>query len=190
MTGRRLVARAAITAALAIVACNTPQSSDVRGRGLSVASLPAADQAQVYEAAARTAFQVDDPSLWLMLDPRELPRLTGLEPAGRTPDSVVTALRARGVIKGTCEPRLAASKVGPRCGVERPGYVLRFSPVFTIRSDSMQVYLYAQAYGTPNSGVLQTLRFERAYQVVKRADGWSAVREGQVPRDVRGEKTP
>ena len=187
MPADRQFARVAMLATLACIACNPTQSSDVRGRGLSVASLDAANQAHVYEAAARTAFQVDDPDQSLLLDRRTLPRVTGLAADGRVSDAVAAELRSRGVIKGTCEPKLVPGKQGTRCAAARPGYVIRFSPVFTIKGDSTQVYLYAQAYGTPTSGVLETLRFERAYQVVKRGGSWSAVREGQVPKEVRGE---
>jgi hypothetical protein len=49
------------------------------------------------------------------------------------------------------------------------------------------VYLYAQKYDTPSSGISQALRFERAYQVVRRSDDWSAAREGRIPKEVRGE---
>jgi hypothetical protein len=183
-----LAAFALVASALAAFACSGAGSNDVRGRGLSVASLPASAQARVYEAAARSAFDVSDPSLVLLVDPRELPRVVGLAPGGRLPDVVMSELKSGGVIRGTCEPPLTGVVGAPRCKAERPGYVLRFSPVFTIRGDSTQVYLYAQQYGTAQSGVVPTLRFERAYQVVKHDGAWHAVREGRVPKEVRGER--
>jgi hypothetical protein len=65
---------------------------------------------------------------------------------------------------------------------------VRFSPIFTLRGDSVQVYLYAQKYDSPTSGNSDRLRFERAYQVVPRGgDAWRAVREGRVPKEIRGE---
>ena len=172
----------------AVLGCSSESSSDVRGRGLAVAPVSPEAQARIYEAAASSAFDVTDPSLSLLVDPRRLPRVVGLTPDGRLPDSVISALRSGTVIKGTCEPPLTGVVGAPVCKAERPGYVLRFSPVFTIKGDSTQVYLYAQQYGTPESGVSPTLRFERAYQVVRRGDEWRAVREGHVPKEARGEK--
>lgn len=151
-------------------------------------TLPASAQANIYEAAARAAFDVSDPALSLLLDRRELPRTTGLEAGPQINEGVAAEARRRGVFKGTCEPSLTATKGTARCKAERPGYVLRFSPVFAERGDTAEVYMYAQRYDTPSSGISETLRFERAYQVVRSADGWSAAREGRVPKEVRGEK--
>lgn len=182
----RQLTRAAEFAALVCIGC-TQEDDTVRGRGLSVSSLSAPAQARVYEAAARTAFDVGDPALSLLIDPRVLPRTVGLAPAGRISDSVTVELRRGGVFKGSCEPALKGIRGNPRCTAPRPGYVLRFSPVFAIRGDSMQVYVYAQGYDTPASAPSQTLRFERAYQVARQGGDWRAVREGRVPKEVRGE---
>jgi hypothetical protein len=141
----------------------------------------------VYEAAARAAFDVDDPALSLLLDRRLLPRTVGLAPAGVIANDVVGELRRRGAIKGMCEPALDSGRGTARCTAALPGYVIRFTPVLTLRGDSTQVYVYAQKYDTPSSGISQALRFERAYQVVRRGDDWHAVREGRIPKDVRGE---
>jgi hypothetical protein len=170
----------------ALAACTGDESNFVRGRGMTVAALPAADQAQVYEAAARGAFDVDNTSL--LLDPRLLPRVTGLSEAGGVPDSVISELRRRGAIRGTCEPPLSGARGTPRCTAGFPGYVVRYSPVFALGRDSVQVYVYAQKYDTPASGRTEPLRFERAYQVARRAGAWRAVREGHVPKEVRGER--
>src|SRR3954471_13472731 len=99
-------ARLFVLAAFCAFGCTSRDSNDVRGRGLTVATLPAASEARVYEAAARSAFDVTDPSLILLVDPRRLPREVGLAPQGRVPDAVVSELRSGGVIKGTCEPPL------------------------------------------------------------------------------------
>lgn len=176
----------AALAAGALTACGGDDSNFVRGKGLTVASLPAATQAKVYAAAARGSFDVDNTSL--LLDRRTLPRTVGLDDAGRIPESVVTEMRQRGTIRGTCEPALAGTRGTARCTAEYPGYVLRFSPIFTLKGDSVQVYVYAQKYDTPASGHSETLRFERAYQIAKRGDDWRAVREGHVPREARGER--
>ena len=151
-------------------------------------TVPVASQANIYEAAARAAFEVNDPGLSLLLDRRQLPRTTGLDSDGQISEAVVAEAQKRGVFKGTCEPSLTATKGTARCKAALPGYVLRFSPVFAEQGDTAEVYMYAQRYDTPSSGISETLRFERAYQVVRTADGWRAAREGRVPKEIRGEK--
>jgi hypothetical protein len=169
-------------------ACSGGDDSNfVRGRGLQTAALAPAAQAGVYEAAVRGAFEVDDPSLSLLLDPRELPRTVGLDSAARLPSAVVSAMRERGIVKGTCEPPLIGRRT-PRCSAARPGYVVRFSPVFALRGDSLAAYVFAQKYDTPSSGYSEPLRFERVYHVVRSGDGWRAALEGRVPKDIRGER--
>lgn len=177
----------AVLLASGLAGCSGDVSHDVRGRGLSTASLSPTEQARIYAAAARGAFDVGDPGLSLLFDRRLLPRTVGLAPAGIVSDDVVAELRRRGAIKGVCEPKLDSSRGTARCSAALPGYVIRFSPVFKLRGDSTQVYVYAQKYDTPASGVSQALRFERAYQVVHRGDDWTAVREGRIPKEVRGE---
>jgi hypothetical protein len=151
-------------------------------------TVPAASQANIYEAAARAAFDVTDPALSLLIDRRVLPRTQGLESDGQISAGVVAEARKRGVFKGTCEPSLTATKGTARCKAELPGYVLRFSPIFAEQGDTAEVYMYAQRYDTPASGISETLRFERAYQIVRTDDGWRAAREGRVPKEIRGEK--
>ena len=181
--------RASALFALAVftsTAC-TKDDSSVRGHGLTVATLPATSQAHVYEAALRSAFEVDDQGLSLLLDPRELPRSIGLADSARLADAVGPELRRRGAIKGNCEPSLTGKPPVPICKAALPGYVVRFSPVFALKGDSVEVYVYVQKYDTPGSERSDKLRFERAYQVVKRGDEWKAVREGRVSKEIRGE---
>src|SRR5689334_1536550 len=121
----RVVTMAALAAG-ALTACGGDDSNFVRGKGLTVAPLPTADVARIYEAAARGAFDVDNTSL--LLDRRTLPRTIGLAEAGRVPDAVVTAMRGNGAIKGTCEPPLTGTRGNVRCKADYPGYVLRYSP--------------------------------------------------------------
>jgi hypothetical protein len=135
----------------------------------------------------RGAFQLDDPSLSLLVDPRELPRTVGLDAGPRLPDAVVSELKRRGAVRGTCEPPVVGRRT-PRCTAERPGYVVRFSPVFAMSGDSVEAYVFAQKYDTPSSGYSEPLRFERVYHVVRSADGWRAALEGRVPKDIRGER--
>lgn len=186
MFARRCLIPTAFVPLFAISACGDKDAGVVRGKGLTVAAMLPADQAHVYEAAVRGAFDLD-PSLSLLLDGRELPREVGLAPQGTVPAAVADELRHRGVTQGTCEPPLGGKGV-PRCKAELPGYVIRFSPVFTMLPDSVEVYLYVQKYDTPTGEASQTLRFERAYHVVRRGDDWKAVREGRVPKEIRGER--
>src|SRR5213596_131425 len=58
--------------------CAADDSNSFRGRGLTVAALGTDDQASIYRAALRAAFELDDPTLSLLLDPRFLPRTAGL----------------------------------------------------------------------------------------------------------------
>jgi hypothetical protein len=159
----------------ALCACQRERDDPnvVRGKRLSVAAQPADAQARIYEAAARGSFDVDGTSL--LIDHRLLPRTIGLADGGRLADSVVEAMRRRGTIKGSCEPPLNGPAGTARCEADLPGYVLRFSPVFAITADSVQVYVYAQKYDTPASGMSETLRFERAYQVVRQ---WRRLERG------------
>jgi hypothetical protein len=182
----RSVRVSALAIALVSSAGCTKEDSSVRGRGLSVATLPPASQSRIYEAAVRASFEVDDQALSLLLDPRELPRDVGLTASTRLPDGVAAELRDRGVTKGLCEPATVPKGV-PVCKAALPGYVVRFSPVFALGKDSVQVYVYVQKYDVPGGEKSDRLRFERAYQVVKRGDVWKAVREGRVPKEIRGE---
>lgn len=186
---RRASPRLATLASIVIIAAAacTKKDTSVRGHGLSVASFPAATQARIYEAAARGSFDLDDPSLSLLLDGRLLPRGIGLVSGGELPDAVKSAMRRNGAVKGTCEPPLQGVRGTAHCTAELPGYVVRFSPVFQVGHDTVEVYLYAQKYDTPSSGISETLRFERAYKIVGTGDRWHAVAEGTVSKEVRGE---
>ena len=169
-------------------ACARDETANyARGRGLERASLSSSTQAAVYEGALRGAFELNDPTLSLLLDPRELPRTVGLGAAGRLPEAVVRELRGRGIVKGTCVPPIT-TRGTPSCTAERPGYVVRFSPVFRMRGDSVAAYMFAQQYDTPASGHSAPLRFERLYHLVPSGDRWRAALEGMVPKSVRGEQ--
>jgi hypothetical protein len=171
---------------IALVACQSDDSNVVRGKGMTVVTLPETTVAKVYEAAVRGAFELEA-ALSLLLDSRMLPRGVGLVEDGRVPETLLDEMKRRGTIRGTCEPRLTVKGV-PRCTAALPGYVVRYSPVFALGPDSVQVYIYVQKYDTPNSEPSQTLRFERAYQIVRQGEVWRAVREGRVPKEIRGEK--
>ncbi len=186
MNGIRIVT--ILLAAHVASGCGGDDSNVVRGHGLSVAALSPQGQGGVYDAAARAAFDVDDPTLSLLFDRRGLPRSVGLAAADTWPDQVAAELRRRGSIKGVCEPPITGSRKTVKCSAALPGNVVRFSPVFAMPGDTVEVYLFAQNYDNASSGYTAPLRFERAYQVVRSGDGWRAAREGRIPKEVRGDK--
>ena len=168
--------------------CGGDDSGIVRGHGLAEASLSADAQGDVYDAAARAAFDVSDATQSLLLDPRGLPRTVGLAASMRWSDALATEMQKRGSIKGTCEPPITESRKTVKCAAVRPGYVIRFSPVFAMVGDTLVVYIFAQNYDNATSGYSPPLRFERAYQIVRAGDGWRAAREGRIPKEIRGDK--
>ncbi len=168
--------------------CGGDDSNVLRGHGLSVAALSPEAQAGVYDAAARAAFDVDDPTMSLLFDRRSLPRTMGLAAADTWPNQVAAELRRRRSIKGVCEPPINASRKTVKCSAALPGYVIRFSPAFAMAGDTVEVYLFAQNYDNASSGYSPPLKFERAYQVVRSGNGWRAAREGRIPKEVRGDK--
>ena len=174
--------RVVVLAGLLLVGCGGGDDAEKdvsRGRGLQVAALPVEARAGVYAAAVGAAFDVG-PSLTLLLDPRLLPRTAGLA-AGQPMDAgVAGALRKQGVVKGSCEPPTEGARETPRCEAPAAGYVVRFSDVFQLGPDSMQVHLRAQQYDTPGSGAHEALDFEKAYQVVRRGGAWRVAREARV----------
>ncbi len=168
--------------------CGGGDSNVLRGHGLSGAALSSEAQGGVFDAAARAAFDLNDPNMSLLFDRRGLPRTVGLAAGDTWPDQVAAEMRRRGSIKGVCEPPISASRKTVKCSAPLPGYVVRFSPVFAMTGDTLEVYLFAQNYDNAASGYSPPLRFERAYQVVRTGDGWRAAREGRIPKEVRGDK--
>jgi hypothetical protein len=165
----------------ATVACGSGNDDRyLRGHGLRVASIAPEARVPVYEAALGASFELNDPALTLLLDPRLLPRAGGMAPEGRIPDAIESGLRQRDVIHGVCEPPITSSRKTPRCTARGPGYVVRFSDVFARGGDSVEVYLAVQKFDTPTSGASESLRFERAYQLVHRGNEWQAIREARV----------
>ncbi|HEV8233075.1 MAG TPA: hypothetical protein VGP84_00705 [Gemmatimonadaceae bacterium] len=167
---------------LTVVACATGEDDQfVRGHRLRVASLQPNTRVSVYRSALGAAFELNDPALTLLLDRRVLSRAGGMEEEGRLPGPVEVGLRDRGVIQGTCEPPITTSRKTPQCVARGPGYVVRFSDIFRRGGDSVEVYLAVQKFDTPTNGGSESLRFERAYQLVHRAgDKWEPTREARV----------
>ena len=181
MTATLRSLRSAVLATVILAAC-APGDDDhfVRGHGLRVAPIPPTSRVSVYQSALRAAFELNDPALTLLLDRRLLPRIGGMAEEGRLPGAVETELRQRGVIHGVCEPPISASRKTPQCTARGPGYVVRFSDVLARGGDSVEVYLAVQKYDTPSSGATESLRFEKAYQLVHRGAAWEPTREARV----------
>lgn len=168
--------------AVALVACATGDDDQfARGHRLRVASLQPNTRVSVYRSALGAAFELNDPALTLLLDRRVLPRAGGMAEEGRLPGPVEVGLRDRGVIQGSCEPPITTSRKTPQCAARGPGYVVRFSDIFKRGGDSVEVYLAVQKFDTPTNTGSESLRFERAYQLVHRpGDKWEATREARV----------
>jgi hypothetical protein len=173
-----------VFAALGLAACApNPADSYVRGHGLSVADLSLRDRVAIYQEAVGGAFQVGDPSLYLVLDPRLLPRTGGYGPGSEVMTSgLQNSLLQSHIVQGTCEPATDGSKLA-HCNAPMAGYVVRFSEIFQGPADTVSVNLYVQRYSTPTSVGVGQLRFERIYKLLHRATGWTAVVEGRVQLD-------
>ena len=161
-------------------ACSEKPVDDgfVRGRGLKTTQLPVAAKVAIYDAALRSAFDVQ-PGLTLLLDPRFLPRTTGLGPGAPGPKGLVDALRARNVVQGTCQSPAETTREAPRCDVANPGYIVRFSDIFRMQGDSVQLHVAVERYNTATSANSEILRFEKAFQVVGKGTVWRVVRSGR-----------
>src|SRR5262249_32260845 len=94
-----------VTIVLLFGACSGGgEDNYARGHGLKVASLSVDAREHVYAAALDAAFELGDPALTLLLDPRVLPRAGGMASDERLPHGVDSVLRARNVVQGVCEP--------------------------------------------------------------------------------------
>lgn len=166
---------------LTVLACQRAAPvDDARSEGMQPASLSAATQARVFEAAARAAFDFG-PGLVLLLDPTHLPPGSGYEGGSPVPDSLRDALLAAGVVSGTCTPRRESDQRAPLCVADRSGYVLRPSELFQGRGDTVHLYLASEVYAASNGPGQQPFAFEMAYKLVPREGGrWRVVAEGRV----------
>ncbi len=164
---------------LAVACGGSPEDSYVRGHGLQVASIPAAAEAQIVEAAIRAAFDVE-PDLSLRFHPRMLPRTAGDSGGAPVPSSLVRNLRDRGLVLGTCTPVRTAPRDTPRCSGPEAGYIIRASDVFRLAPDTLEVYFSAETYGAATGKRPDALRFEKVYQLVKAGEGYRVTREGRL----------
>jgi hypothetical protein len=161
------------------ISCGSGESDRVRGRGLESARLTVAEQARVYAATVRAAFDVG-PSLTLLIHPELLPTSRGYAGGDVMPKAVKQAMLEAGTIQGDCRPDRTAERRAPVCDAKSPGYVVHLSDVFRVPGDSLQVYLMAERYDTRSSGKSSPFRFESAFQLIRRSDGWKVARKARL----------
>ncbi|MGH7647218.1 MAG: hypothetical protein ACREND_03805 [Gemmatimonadaceae bacterium] len=175
---------AAACVAIVIAACSgngRKTSPNDRGAGLQTAKLSADAQAAAYAAALGAAFDLG-PQLVLLLDPALLPRQRDAEPSDTIPIAVSRALASRGAIQGSCTAAPSSPRVAPICKAQAAGYEVRFSPVFRLTHDAIQVYLTAERYRATadTAGYQPPLQFERRYALVKSGRQWRVAREERL----------
>ena len=155
-----------------------------RGPGLLPATLSADDVAGAYRAALGSALPLGDPTLSLLVDPLFLPRNEGLAGGDSMPAAIRSALQRHRLVQGSCQVPVERNRTPLVCRASRPGYVVRFSAPLALatRNDSVQVHLVVQQYAIPKGPVAERLRFERAYQIVRRGRAWRAVGEARLPQ--------
>ena len=177
------IGRRVALAAVATIACGCAgPAPDYRGAGLHVDTLSTADLVGVYRATLAGSFTLGDRSLSILLDPLLLPRSASLAGGDTMRADVVAGLRGDNLVQGLCKIPVRATKMPLICRAERAGYVVRFSEPFALGGgpDSVQVHLAVEQYAIPNGKPEERLRFERAYQVVRRGQGWRTIREARL----------
>ncbi len=165
-----------------LLACSSGAADDAsiaRGRGLKAAQLPVAGQVAVYESASRAAFDLG-PGLVLLIHPLKLPRTAGYSGGDSVPSDLITALRKRNVVSGTCTPQRDAPRNTPRCPVNVPGYIVRASDIFRVSPDTVELYYSAERFGAATGQRPEALRFEKIYQLVGSGTDWRVAREARV----------
>jgi hypothetical protein len=181
-SNRRLPVTAVCWIAALLIGCGSAGDEErnvARGRGLRPATLSEEAQVALYRAAIAASFE-PGPGLTVLLHPRRLPRTAGLEGGAPVPQSLLTRLRAAGVVQGSCEP--PGTRDTPQCAAPAAGYVVRGSDVFRAAGDTVQFHLAAERYATPTSGPQEALRFEKIYQLVPRGSDWRVAREARAPQ--------
>ena len=78
-----------------------------------------------------------------------------------------------------------AERLMETCDAPDPGYIVKFSEIFRVSADSVQVHLAAERYNTPTSAALELMRFEKAYQLVGKGTTWRVARAGRVTQATR-----
>jgi hypothetical protein len=108
-----------------------------------------------------------------------LPLAAGYEGGDSVPSALMSALRDRGVVSGSCEPKRETART-PRCTGQRTGYVIRASPVVQVGRDTVQVNFAAEVFGPETGQSPPSLRFEKIYQLVGSGTQWRVAREARV----------
>lgn len=170
-------------ALLAVTGCKKGKVEEYRGVGLPVETLMLNDEILVYRAMLWAAFPMNDPNISIFVDPLYLPRSEGLAGGDALSNETINAMKAMGVVKGTCQLPVIDSPVPLTCPADKPGYVVRFSQPYRMGAgrDTLQVHMAAQNYTVPNAEKIEKVRFERAYIMVRTPTGWKAAREGRLP---------
>jgi len=170
----------AVVAVVVLSACNSGSGDVARGAGLEPASLPAAQRAEIYAAAASGSFDIG-PSLILLVDSAMLPRDAGYGDGGKLPDDVSKAMLRTPAFQGTCRPVPDRDPTrAPTCPVTDAGYAVRVSPIFRASGDTLLVYEAADRYDTKRSGGHERFLMEEAYKIVPRGSGWRVVSKARV----------
>ncbi|HET7553601.1 MAG TPA: hypothetical protein VFK04_20060 [Gemmatimonadaceae bacterium] len=170
----------AVVAVVVLSACSSGSGDVARGPGLEPASLSAAQQAEVYAAAASGSFDIG-PALILLVDSTMLPRDAGYGDGGKLPDEVLKAMLRTPAFQGTCKPVPDRDPTrAPTCPVTDAGYAVRVSPIFQASGDTLLVYEAADRYDTKRSGGHERFLMEEAYKVVPRGRNWRVVSKARV----------
>jgi hypothetical protein len=177
---RRSIASAVALLAVCVACAKDEGPVQVRGTGLQIATLDLAQQSAVNAAAVHAAFD-PDPSLSLLADPIYLPRTQGRAGGGTVAPALIARMKQDGVVRGTCQTPREGPKAVPVCPAALPGYVVRFSEIFQLGRDSVEVYLAATRYRRAPKEPAEVLNFERAYQLVRKRGDWLVMREARLP---------
>jgi hypothetical protein len=176
----RLAKSVGVGALLLAGACGgMADDSYVRGHLLKVAGVSPQAEVAMIDAAIHAAFDVE-PGLILRMHPQRLPRTSVDTGAAPTPAAIVSGLRDRGLVAGTCKPVRSAPKNTPHCSTADAGYIIRTSDIFALTADTNEVYFSAEKYGASSGQMPEALRFEKVYQLVKDGSGWRIAREGRL----------
>lgn len=165
-----------------LVACTAKEEGprQVRGAGHQIAPVDVNQQAAINASALRLAFD-PDPNLSLLADPVYLPRTEGRVGGASVAPALIARMKEQGTVRGTCQTPRDTTRTVPVCPATLPGYVVRFSEIFKIGADSVEVYLGATRYRRAPKEPAEVLTFERAYQLMKVRGEWRVMREARLP---------
>ena len=181
----RLSLSLVVVVVAAAAACGRePEGSPTdRGAGLAAVELPPSEQAGAYAAALRGAFDLG-PGLVLLVNPALLPRGRDEEVADTLAPEVVEALNASRVVQGSCTPSEAVETMAPICPGANAGYVVRFSELFGVGGDTVQLYVTFDSYrpSQDTSAYQAPIRLEQRYELAKRGPAWVVARKERLAK--------